>query len=65
MEYAKDEVFNIKYLNEKVGRKERTSSLIATIKNNKFIQLIIGMTIVLCVANFIFIYNFFSILSKL
>lgn len=65
MEYAKDEVFNIKYLNEKVTRRKGTSSIISTIKGSKVIQLIIGMTIVLCVANFIFIYNFFSILSKL
>lgn len=65
MEYAKDEIFNIKYENENVMRKERTSGLIATIQKNKFMQLIIGMTLILCIANFIFIYNFFSILSKL
>ncbi len=65
MEYAKDEIFNIKYENENVTRKERTSGLIATLQKNKLMQLIIGMTLILCVANFIFIYNFFSILSKL
>lgn len=65
MEYAKDEVFNIKYLNEKITRKKGTSIIMSTIKENRFIQLIIGMTVVLSAANFIFIYNFFSILSKL
>ena len=65
MEYAKDEIFNIKYSNDNYIRKERTSSIISAIKKNKYIQLIIGVTVVLCMANFICIYNFFSILSKL
>lgn len=65
MEYAKDEIFNIKYENEEVIRKDRTSSLVSAIQENKFIKLVIGMTLILCVANFICIYNFFSILSKL
>lgn len=65
MEYAKDEVFNIKYRNDNEIQKEGTSSIINIIKKNSFIKLIIGITIILCISNCICIYNFFSILSNL
>lgn len=65
MEYAKDEIYNIKYDNGNLERKERTSSIFSEIRKNNFIKLIIGMTVILCVANLVCIYNFFSILSRI
>ncbi len=65
MEYAKDEVFNIVYNDARGIKRKRTSSIGRAIKKNKLIGLIIGITIILCITNIIFIYNFFTLLLKI
>lgn len=65
MEYSKDEVYHVRYDNKMLIEEERTGSVISAIKKNNIIKLIIGITVVLSIANFICIYNFFSILSNI
>lgn len=67
MEYAKDEVFHIHYhegKNKVKGNKEK-SKLLRFWQHNTTIKVITSLTVVLSIANFILIYHFFSILSKL
>mgnify|MGYP005772249653 CR=1 FL=1 len=62
MEGAKDQALNINY----TSIKEKKTSIIRQIfKRSKFIQLIVGMTVILGITNVILIYNFFSMLSKI
>lgn len=68
MEYAKDEIFSVKYNEKKntlVFGNERTSSFIHFLRKNKFIKVITLLTIILGIANVVCIYNFFSILSRM
>lgn len=59
---AKDQALNINY----TSIKEKKTSIIRQIfKRSKFIQLIVGMTVILGITNVILIYNFFSMLSKI
>ncbi len=51
MEYAKNNVFEVEY------KENRTSS--------KFFKIILSLTIILSTVNCIFIYDFFKILSKM
>lgn len=59
MEYAKDEIYTIQYSKEedkqKVGIQER----------NRFIFLLVSLGIVFSVINFVLIFNFFYILSRM
>ncbi len=59
MEYAKDELYTIKYIKnedkQKIGVQER----------KRFIFLLIALGIAFSMVNFVLIFNFFSILSKM
>ena len=65
MEYAKDEMLSLKYIDGNLQSKEETSSLMYIIRKNTLIKIIISLTIVLSLANLIIIYNFFFVLSKI
>lgn len=68
MEYAKDEIFNIKYnkSNDKLEfSKNKTSYLLNCLSDNRFIKFIIFLTIIFSTINIIFIYNFINLLASL
>lgn len=69
MEYAKDEVFNIRYntvLNRLEIKNERgTSRVLKKIKKHKMISLIITILIMFSCLNFFLIYNFMIVLQKI
>ena len=65
MEYAKDEILSLNYIEGNLQSEDEASSLIYAIKKNKLIKMIISLTIVLSLANLIVIYNFFFILSEI
>lgn len=66
MEYAKDEVFNVCYLN---GEDKLKGSLgkriIRKIRNNKIITFLITMGSLFSILNFTLIFYFFELLSKI
>lgn len=66
MEYAKDEIFSIRY-NKKKDKLEYPfyRKAIKRVINNKFITILILMGVLFSVFNFILIYMFFDILSKI
>lgn len=66
MEYAKDEVFSIRY-NEKKDKLEYSffRRLIKRILNNKFMTLLITMGILFSIINFTLIYCFFEVLNTI
>ncbi len=66
MEYAKDEVFSIRY-NKKKDKLEYPifRRIVKQIVNNKFITLLISMGILFSILNFIFIFWFFEVLSTI
>lgn len=66
MEYAKDEVFSIRY-NEKKDKLEYSffRRFFKRILNNKFMSLLITMGLVFSIINFTLIYCFFHVLSKI
>lgn len=66
MEYAKDEIFNIRY-NEftnklELGKKKR---IVDFIKKHKFMSMVIATTIVAIGIDSVLIYQFFSLLSTI
>ena len=66
MEYAKDEVFSIRY-NKKKDKLEYPifRRIVKQIVNNKFITLLISMGILFSILNCIFIFWFFEVLSTI
>lgn len=66
MEYAKDEIFNIKYNVEKdkleIGKAKKHFQIF---KRNKFITLLLVVGGIIGGINFVLIYNFITILEKL
>ena len=68
MEYAKDEIFNIRY-NTKLNRlqikeKKWTSRTRKFFKKHMLINMFLMMFVVLSSINFLLIYNFFNILKN-
>lgn len=61
MEYAKDEIFSIKYNIER--DKLEYSNKNKYLKTNRFIALLITLGIVFSGINFILIYNFINVLK--
>lgn len=66
MEYAKDEIFSIRY-NEKKDKLEYSflRRFIKRILNNKFMTLLIIMGVLFSALNFTLIYCFFEVLSRI
>lgn len=69
MEYAKDEIFQIRY-NTKLNRlqiehESWTSKILKKMKNHKLITTIIIVLIIFSTANVIMIYNFMEILQSI
>lgn len=66
MEYAKDEVFSIRY-NEKKDRLEYSfiRRVFNKILHNKFMSLLITMGIMFSILNFTLIYYFFDVLNRI
>jgi len=69
MEYAKDEIFQIRYNNNlnrlEIGNKKWTSRFIKTVKRHKLISIIIIAFIIFSIANVIMIFNFMEILQSM
>ena len=69
MEYAKDEIFQIRYntkLNRlQIGNESWTSKIHRKIKKHKLLTTIIVALIMFSIANIIMIYNFIGILQNL
>lgn len=69
MEYAKDEVFQIRYntnLNRlQIGSDRWTSRLLKTVRRHKLITTVVVSLIIFSVANVIMIYNFMKILQNM
>ena len=61
MEYAKDEMFQIRY-NTKLNRLQQKPKRIS---RNNILGLLFSIGGIFCIANSIAIYNFFKILSNL
>lgn len=68
MEYAKDEIFSIRY-REDVNRleisKNRTSKVLNILKKNKVIVGLVITAILISIVNTMFIVNFFNMLFTL
>lgn len=66
MEYAKDEIFSIRY-NEKKDKLEYSffRRFLKRILNNKFMTLLIVMGVLFSTLNFTLIYCFFEVLSRI
>lgn len=69
MEYAKDDIFEIRY-NEsqdilEIGEKSWTSKLKNKIKNHKLFSTIVMVLAVFSIINIIMIYNFMNILQNI
>lgn len=68
MEYAKDEIFNIRY-REDINRleitKNRTSKILNILKKNKVIVGLVITAVLISIANTMFIMNFFNVLLEL
>lgn len=66
MEYAKDEVFSIRY-NEKKDKLEYSlfRRIFKRFLNNKFMTLLIIMGTLFSILNFTLIYWFFEVLSRI
>lgn len=66
MEYAKDEIFSIRY-NEKKDKLENSffRRFLKRILNNKFMTLLITMGVLFSVLNFTLIYCFFEVLNRI
>lgn len=58
MEYAKDELYTVKYMKEMDKTKNHSD-------RNRFIFLLITLGIIFSIINFILIFNFFNILTKM
>lgn len=59
MEYAKDEVYTIKYIRKEDKHKVEVQ------ERNRFLFLLITLGLIFSVINFVLIFNFFSILSRI
>lgn len=59
MEYAKDEVYTVKYIKKEDEQKVEIQ------ERNRFIFLLITLGVVFSIINFVLIFNFFSILSRI
>ena len=68
MEYAKDEIFNIRY-REDINRleitKDRTSKILNFLKKNKVIAGLVTAAVLISIINTMFIVNFFNVLYTL
>jgi len=68
MEYAKDEIFNIRY-REDINRleitKDRTSKILNLLKKNKVIVGLVAAAVLVSIINTMFIVNFFNVLFTL
>lgn len=68
MEYAKDEVFKIRYntnLNRlQIGKENWTSRFFKAMKRHKLISMVVIAFIMFSMANVIMIYNFMKILQN-
>lgn len=68
MEYAKDEIFNIRY-REDINRleitKHRTSRILNLLKQNKVIVGLVASAVLISIINTMFIVNFFNVLLEL
>jgi len=65
MEYAKDEIFNIRYredINRLVIPKDRTSKILNILKKNKVIVGLVTVGVLISIVNTMFIVNFFNVL---
>ena len=58
MEYAKDEVYTINYIEKQDKQKNHT-------ERNRFIFLLVTLGTIFSIINFVLIYNFFDILMKM
>ena len=68
MEYAKDEIFNIRYredINKLEITKDRTSKILNVLKKNKVITGLVISAVLISIINTMFIVNFFNVLLKL
>ena len=68
MEYAKDEIFNIRYredINKLEITKDRTSKILNVLKKNKVITGLVVSAVLISIINTMFIVNFFNVLLKL
>ena len=68
MEYAKDEIFNIRYredINKLEITKDRTSKILNILKKNKVITGLVISAVLISIINTMFIVNFFNILFTL
>lgn len=58
MEYAKDEMYIVKYANKEDKIKKHSNM-------NKFVFLLVTLGIVFSITNFVLIFNFFEILTRM
>lgn len=69
MEYAKDEMFEVRYntkLDRLVIKRERIGSkILKKIRKHKLLSVIISSFILFSIVNFIMIYNFMKILQNI
>jgi len=68
MEYAKDEIFNIRYredLNRLEITKDRTSRILNLLKKNKVIVGLVTAAVFISIINTMFIVNFLNVLFTL
>ena len=69
MEYAKDEIFQIRYNTKlnwlQIEHESWTSKILKKMKNHKLITTIIIVLIIFLTANVIMIYNFMEILQSI
>ena len=68
MEYAKDEIFNIRYrddINRLEITKDRTSKILNILKKNKVIVGLVTAAILISIINTMFIVNFLNVLFTL
>lgn len=69
MDYAKDEIFNIRYnkvLNRlEIKNEKGTSKVLKIVKKHKMMSLIITTLIMFSCLNFFLIYNFMIVLQKI
>ena len=58
MEYAKDEIYTVNYINSEDKLKIHT-------ERRRFILLLVSLATMFSIINFILVFNFFSILTKM
>ena len=68
MEYAKDEIFNIRYredINKLEITRDRTSKILNLLRMNKVITGLVISAVLVSIINTMFIVNFLNVLLKL